>query len=107
VFQRVRSLSDVTEEEYLSSLGPDSILNCFWTNNYQSLYELCSAGKSGSLFYYTEDQKFMLKTISRYEFKKFKEILKQYFSHINENPETLIARFFGLHKIQWHKKSSM
>lgn len=82
VFQRIRRLSEITEEEYLLSLGPDSILNCFWNNNYQSLYELCSSGKSGSLFYYTEDQKYMLKTISRDEFKKLKSVLKEYYQHI-------------------------
>ena len=81
------------------ALGPDSILNCFWTNNYQALYELCSSGKSGSLFYYTEDQKFMLKTISRDEFKKLKSILSAYFDHINSHPESLITRFYGLHKV--------
>ncbi|CDW73973.1 phosphatidylinositol-4-phosphate 5-kinase family protein [Stylonychia lemnae] len=110
VFQRIRRLSEISEEDYLYSLGPDSILNCFWNNNYQSLYELCSSGKSGSLFYYTEDQKYMIKTISRDEFKKLKEILKQYYNHIKQNPSTLITRFFGLHKVSWkvqaiiHKK---
>ena len=33
VFQRIRRLSNISEEEYMNSLGPDSILNCFWTNN--------------------------------------------------------------------------
>lgn len=52
----------------------------------------------------------MLKTISRDEFKKLKEILKQYFTHIQQNPHTLITRCFGLHKVSWkiqaiiHKK---
>ena len=101
VFQRIRRLSEVSEEDYLGSLGPDKILNCFWTNNLQSLYELCSSGKSGSLFYYTEDQMYMLKTISREEFKKLKGILVKYFNHISKNPDSLITRFYGMHKLQW------
>eukprot|EP00347_Sterkiella_histriomuscorum_P008734 403343955 len=105
IFQRIRRLSEIPEEDYLQSLGPDSILNCFWNNNYSSLYELCSSGKSGSLFYYTEDQKYMLKTISRDEFKKLKEILKQYYNHIQNNPFTLITKFFGLHKVSWTVKA--
>lgn len=48
-------MSMITDEEYLGSLGPDSLLNLIWSNDYQTLYELCSSGKSGSLFYYTED----------------------------------------------------
>lgn len=72
-------MNDITEQDYLKSLGPETILNCFWTNNLQSLYELCSSGKSGSLFYYTDDSQFMLKTIKREEFKKLKDILKVYY----------------------------
>ena len=103
VFQRIRRISEISDDDYLRSLGPDSILNCVWNNNYQSLYELCSSGKSGSLFYYTEDLKYMLKTISRNEFKKLKAILKSYYNHIQNNPDTLVTRFFGLHKVQWTK----
>jgi 1-phosphatidylinositol-4-phosphate 5-kinase len=55
VFQKLRSRSGISDEEYLASLGPDSILNLIWANDYQSLIELCSSGQSGSLFYYTED----------------------------------------------------
>jgi 1-phosphatidylinositol-4-phosphate 5-kinase len=61
---------------------------------------LCSSGKSGSLFYYTEDGKYMLKTISRTEFKKFKVILKNYNEHLKTYPKSLVLRFYGLHKIK-------
>mmetsp|Transcript_19951 Transcript_19951/g.14658 ORF Transcript_19951/g.14658 Transcript_19951/m.14658 type:complete len:193 (+) Transcript_19951:54-632(+) len=44
----------------------------------------------------------MLKTISHIEYVHFKSILKQYYTHIKENPHTLVARFFGLHKIKYH-----
>mmetsp|Transcript_22526 Transcript_22526/g.21674 ORF Transcript_22526/g.21674 Transcript_22526/m.21674 type:complete len:190 (+) Transcript_22526:2018-2587(+) len=100
-------MNEISDEDYLVSLGPDAILNCFWTNNYSSLYELCSSGKSGSLFYYTEDQKYMLKTISKDEFKKFKSILKEYYTHLESNPESLITRFYGLHKMIYKRKKSM
>ena len=43
----------------------------------------------------------MLKTISRNEFKKLKVILKAYYNHIQTHPDTLVTRFFGLHKVQW------
>lgn len=47
--------------------------------DYNGLAELFSSGKSGSFFYYSADGKFMLKTISRNEFKFLKWILKNYF----------------------------
>ena len=46
----------------------------------------------------------MLKTISRDEFKKLKEILRDYYEHIDNNRDTLITKFFGLHKVEWGKK---
>jgi hypothetical protein len=103
----MRRLSDISDESYLLSLGPDSILNCFWTNNYSALYEFVSSGKSGSLFYYTEDLKYMLKTISHDEFTKFKKILKQYYLHLLSNVDSLITRFYGLHKVTWRNEGNV
>ena len=71
------------------------------TNNFKFLYELCSSGQSGSLFYYTRDKKFLMKTIPYREFAKFRAVLKPYFIHMKQNPESLISRFFGLHEIRF------
>ena len=49
----------------------------------------------------------MLKTIRKDEFRLMKSILKEYYEHftdINKNPESLISRVFGLHKIVFQKK---
>lgn len=100
VFQRIRRLSDITDEDYLESLGPDSILNLIWSNDYRSLYELCSSGQSGSLFYYTEDQRFMIKTIQPAEFHKLKAMLRPYYEHLNANPKTMVTKIYGAHMIK-------
>lgn len=71
--------------------------------NITSLKSLTSTGKSGSLFYYTADGQFMLKTISHDEFEHFKAIIKDYYLHLLRFPHTMIARFFGLHKIKFIK----
>jgi 1-phosphatidylinositol-4-phosphate 5-kinase len=69
------------------------------------LAELCSSGKSGSFFYYTSDGKFVLKTISRAEFKFIKKILKPYHEYLtNVNPESLVSKIYGLHKIIFYRK---
>ena len=81
----------------MQSLGPEQVLAAFLTNNFDYLYELCSSGKSGSLFYYTKDKNYLIKQIPEREFLKFRSILREYFEHIKSNPETLISRFFGLH----------
>ena len=66
----------------MRSLGPEQILSAFLTNDFETLYEQCSAGQSGSLFYYTKDRKYMLKTIPRREFDKLKSIIKNYYHHM-------------------------
>ena len=101
VFQRIRQKAGIVEEEYLKSLGPEQIINSFWTQNYQNLYELCSSGQSGSLFYYTKDKKYMMKTIPFREFKKMRQVLRDYFNHIKKHSNSLIIRFYGLHEVKW------
>ncbi len=73
--------------------------------NFKTLAELCSSGKSGSFFYYTADGKFVLKTISRNEFKFLKKILKEYHNYLTiENNESIISKVFGLHKVIFYRK---
>ena len=43
----------------------------------------------------------MIKTISRFEFRKLKSILQAYYEHIKDHSDTLITRIFGLHLIKW------
>ena len=69
VFQRIRMRRNISEEDYMKPLGPEQILNCFWTGNFDSLYELCTSGQSGALFYFTKDKKYLLKTIPEREFR--------------------------------------
>lgn len=72
-----------------------------------SLMALTSSGKSGSFFYYSVDAKYVLKTIRRDEFKSFKTMLKNYHNHIKKNKNSLIPKFFGLHKIQYTTKKAI
>ena len=73
--------------------------------NFQTLTELCSSGKSGSFFYYTSDGNFMLKTIRQNEFKLMKSMLREYYDHLTEiNPDSLISRIYGLHKVIFYRK---
>ena len=44
VFAKLRERFRISEDDYLSSLGPEQILKSFLTNNFDMLYELCSSG---------------------------------------------------------------
>lgn len=57
-------------------------------------------GKSGMLFYFSKDRRYVLKTITRGELKFFRKILRGYYDHVAHNPHTLLPRFFGMYKIQ-------
>lgn len=62
-----------------------------------------SSGKSGALFYYTKDRKYMLKSISAREFKILinPKVLKDFLVHTDSNPESLLVRFLGAYTLEW------
>jgi 1-phosphatidylinositol-4-phosphate 5-kinase len=64
------------------------------------LSELESAGKSGSFFYYSQDYRFIIKTIHHSEHRFMLKILIHYYNHIKKNPHTLLSRIFGLHRVK-------
>ncbi|KAJ7716827.1 1-phosphatidylinositol-4-phosphate 5-kinase [Mycena maculata] len=64
------------------------------------LSELGSPGKSGSFFYFSRDYRFIIKTIHHSEHKFLLSILKDYHSHVKNNPHTLLSRFYGLHRVK-------
>lgn len=66
-----------------------------------SLTSLTSQGKSGSFFYYTTDGNYMLKTIQHREYKLLRKILKDYFFYLKENPNSLLIKFYGLHRLEF------
>ncbi len=64
------------------------------------LSELGSPGKSGSFFYFSRDYKYIIKTIHHAEHKFLRKILKDYYNHVQENPNTLLSQFYGLHRVK-------
>jgi len=105
IFHELRRLFGIKNEDYLKSIGPESMLNGLIKGNLSTLAELTSSGKSGSFFYYSADGKYTLKTISREEFHFLRKILNNYYNHIMKNPNTLIIKFYGLHKVRFMKSS--
>ena len=62
---------------------------------------MASSGKSGALFYYTKDKKYMLKSISGREFRQLIKILKDYHRHLETHPDSILVRFYGGYKLVW------
>lgn len=89
VFRRLRHLFRLDPADYLMSLTGKYILS-----------ELGSPGKSGSFFYFSRDYKYIIKTIHHAEHKFLRKILKEYYNHVKENPNTLLSQFYGLHRVK-------
>ncbi|KAI3644450.1 hypothetical protein MP228_010614 [Amoeboaphelidium protococcarum] len=89
VFRRIRELFKIEAADYLISLTGKYVLS-----------ELGSSGKSGSFFYFSQDYRFIIKTIHKTEHKFMRKILSQYYEHLQSNPNTLLSRYLGLHRVK-------
>lgn len=100
VFARIRRVFNIDDKAYLKSLGVEKIMASLLQSEFSSLVGLVSSGKSGSFFYFSDDGKYVLKTMSLDECTFFRAILPEYYEYIYENPGTLIPKFFGFHNIK-------
>ena len=55
IFYEVRRLYGISNESYLKSLGVENLLFSIVKGDLKTPSELITSGKSGSLFYYSED----------------------------------------------------
>ncbi|KAG6973845.1 hypothetical protein JG688_00003365 [Phytophthora aleatoria] len=92
VFRRLREEAKVSSASYRNSLQ-------------QTTKERVSEGKSGAFFYFTEDRKYVVKTLTNEELNFFLSILPQYYTHMKRNPDTFMTRFFGCHGLTMYGKT--
>mmetsp|Transcript_21416 Transcript_21416/g.70952 ORF Transcript_21416/g.70952 Transcript_21416/m.70952 type:complete len:629 (-) Transcript_21416:146-2032(-) len=91
VFRNLRYFFGVDDKAYLQSIGQDG------------LHEISTAetgSKSGQKFLISADGRYFMKTITKSECKFFRKILPQYYNHMKNSRNTLLCRFFGLHRIK-------
>jgi 1-phosphatidylinositol-4-phosphate 5-kinase len=72
-------------------------------NGENALRELPTPGKSGSLFFFSHDMRFILKTIPKDEAKLLRSLLPSYVEHIANDENTLLPKFFALHRVKPHR----
>ncbi|KAI7725026.1 hypothetical protein M8C21_029797 [Ambrosia artemisiifolia] len=89
VFRNLREMFKIDAADYMMSIcGNDA------------LRELSSPGKSGSVFFLSQDDRFMIKTLRKSEVKVLVRMLPDYHRHVKTYENTLITKFFGLHRIK-------
>eukprot|EP00123_Amoebidium_parasiticum_P013297 comp21883_c0_seq1/m.31324 comp21883_c0_seq1/g.31324 ORF comp21883_c0_seq1/g.31324 comp21883_c0_seq1/m.31324 type:complete len:627 (-) comp21883_c0_seq1:472-2352(-) len=86
VFRNIREMYDIHTKDYQVS----------WTLPEEKLVAKEGAGRSGSLFLLSDDNRYMLKTIPHDEVLTFLEVLPAYYQHLTDHPESLIMKVFGL-----------
>ncbi|VAH91063.1 unnamed protein product [Triticum turgidum subsp. durum] len=89
IHRTLRKLFKVDPADYMLSLCGDDALR-----------ELSSPGKSGSFFYLTNDDRYMIKTMKKSEVKMLLKMLHAYYNHVRAFENTLVAKFFGLHCVK-------
>ncbi|QDZ24292.1 phosphatidylinositol phosphate kinase [Chloropicon primus] len=70
-----------------------------------ALRELSSPGKSGSVFYISHDDQYLCKSLRKSELNHLSNILPAYHKHISEHSNTILPKFYGLHRITNPQKS--
>ncbi|XP_044510621.1 phosphatidylinositol 4-phosphate 5-kinase 1-like [Mangifera indica] len=89
VFRRLRELFQVDPADYMLAICGDDALR-----------ELSSPGKSGSLFYVTQDDRFMIKTVRKSEVKVLIRMLPSYYQHVCRYENSLVTKFYGVHCVK-------
>ena len=57
-------------------------------------------GKSGNFFFFSHDTRFLIKTMTEGDFNAFMRLFQLYFEHINNYPDSLIARIYGVYSVE-------
>uniref|UniRef100_A0A7I5E668 1-phosphatidylinositol-3-phosphate 5-kinase n=1 Tax=Haemonchus contortus TaxID=6289 RepID=A0A7I5E668_HAECO len=85
------------EEAFIRSLSQST----FWTPQ---------GGKSGSFFYRTQDDRFVVKQMSRFEIQSFVEFAPHYFDYVKtavvENKLTALCKVYGVFRVGYKSKAT-
>ncbi|XP_064136359.1 phosphatidylinositol 4-phosphate 5-kinase type-1 gamma isoform X2 [Loxodonta africana] len=87
-FRYFRELFGIRPDDYLYSLCNEPLI------------ELSNPGASGSLFYVSSDDEFIIKTVMHKEAEFLQKLLPGYYMNLNQNPRTLLPKFYGLYCVQ-------
>nr|XP_054751980.1 phosphatidylinositol 4-phosphate 5-kinase type-1 alpha-like isoform X2 [Lytechinus pictus] len=87
-FRYFRQLFGIQPDDFLVSLVD------------RTLTELSNPGASGSVFYLTLDDEFIIKTTQHKEADFLQKLLPGYYMNLVQNPRTLLPKFYGLYTYQ-------
>lgn len=87
-FRYFRDLFGIQPSDFLLSLSNEP------------LKEIGNPGASGSIFFVSNDDMFIVKTVQHKEATFLQQLLPGYYMNLHQNPRTLLPKFFGLYCYQ-------
>ncbi|XP_036001164.1 phosphatidylinositol 4-phosphate 5-kinase type-1 alpha isoform X2 [Fundulus heteroclitus] len=87
-FRYFREMFGIQPEDYMYSLCNEQLI------------ELSNSGASGSLFFVSKDDEYIIKTVQHKEAEFLQKLLPGYFMNLNQNKRTLLPKFYGLYCVQ-------
>lgn len=91
IFADIRRRLGVSDEAYRAA----------WKIPLADIQPKLGAGRSGSLFIRSTDDRYLLKTLPQHEVAALRFVLQGYHHHLIQNPESVLIRFVGLLKFTW------
>ena len=93
IFYMLRKKNNSTQESLQESFNP--------LKNKDAAFKAGeSQGKSGSFFFFTHDNKYLIKTMTKEEFKTFMKFITDYYIHCMKYNNSLIAKILGVFKLK-------
>ncbi|KDO20963.1 hypothetical protein SPRG_14055 [Saprolegnia parasitica CBS 223.65] len=92
IFRYLRSIAHVSNASYRDALK-------------ETTQERVSEGKSGAFFYFTQDRKYLVKTLTHEELKFLLLILPKYVTFMAAHPDTFVTKFVGCHALTMYGKT--
>lgn len=92
-FQEIRDMDNIDSTIIKKSLSAK-------LNRDQAFQAGESQGKSGSFFFFSHDRRFIIKTMYDHELSIFLKALSDYGKHLENNPDSLLARIYGVFKVK-------
>ncbi|GMP61296.1 hypothetical protein CsSME_00023814 [Camellia sinensis var. sinensis] len=89
VFRHLQELGNIDYSDYMLSV-------C----GHETLMEISSPGKSGSLLFRSKDDRFVIKTLRQSEVKVLCEMLPNYLRHVEQYGASLLIKLYGLHAVR-------
>ena len=107
IFNNIRIYLGINKDDFIKSISPQDFITELMISSQTIFEELCSTGSSGSLLYYTRDGEFIVKTISKKEYKFLKKILGEYYFYIKDNPLSFLPKLLGCYVLKRKYKKKL